>query len=84
MLPAVDASEAELYEFELYDLAVRRAAVSRKIPFIVAQREPLANKDGRLNSEYATDRFHLNAAGYRRLGEWILEGGGAAGRLLAP
>lgn len=84
LIPAVDATEAEIYEFELYNLAARRVAVSRKIPFVVAQREPLATKDGRLSADYAADRYHLNAAGYRRLAEWILEGGGAAGRLLSP
>lgn len=84
LVPAVDAPDAEVYEFELYNLAARRAAVSRKIPYIVAQREPLTTKDGRLNADYAADRYHLNAAGYRRLGEWILESGGAAGRLLSP
>jgi lysophospholipase L1-like esterase len=84
LVPAVNADEAELYELELYNLAARRAAVSRKIPFIVVQRGPLAGPDGRLNPDFAADDYHLNAAGYRRLAEWILEDGGAAGRLLAP
>lgn len=84
LIPSVDADEAEIYEFELFNIAARRAAVSRKIPYIVAQRGPLAGPDGRLNPEFAADAYHLNAAGYRRLAEWILSDGGAAGHLLSP
>lgn len=84
LVPSVQAEEAERYEFELYNLALRRAAVTRKIPFVVTQREPIATRDGRLVAEYSSDGVHWNAAGYRRIGEWLLESAGEAGRLLTP
>jgi len=84
LFSATDAGERELYETSLFNTAVRREAVKRKIEFLDTRRAPLVGPEGRLQDEYAADRYHLNASGYALLGEWIVTSGGVAGRILAP
>lgn len=59
-------------------------AASRSIAFLDPARPPIADRAGALSAEASTDRFHLNAEGYRHLARWIVEEGGGVGALLAP
>jgi hypothetical protein len=59
-------------------------AAARSIAFVDPARPPIADRSGALAEELSTDRFHLNAEGYRHLARWIVEEGGPVGALLAP
>jgi lysophospholipase L1-like esterase len=59
-------------------------AAARSITFVDPARPPIADRSGALAEELSTDRFHLNAEGYRHLARWIVEEGGPVGALLAP
>ena len=78
------ADEAELYETKLYNTAAQRAAVTRKAAFVVLDRAPLTDEDGRLVSDFASSEGGLTADGYREVSAWLVRNGGIAGQRLAP
>lgn len=82
VLPAREP-EPELAEL---DRLLRNVAadLDPRIAFVPTRRPPLSSADGLLAEGLSSDSLHLDDAGYRVLARWIVEGGGPAGRLLAP
>ncbi|MBK7874976.1 MAG: hypothetical protein IPJ77_04365 [Planctomycetes bacterium] len=70
-------------------LAAHCRARNPPAAFVPTLRPPLCTPEtsssaGPLAEDLSSDSLHLNEEGYRVLARWILDDGGAAGRLLSP
>lgn len=84
IFPVRSTGPKERPRLEELNARLREVAAAAGAAFIDTDRPPLSSPDGRLAEEMAADEHHLSPAGYAVLARWVLEDGGAAGRLLAP
>lgn len=84
LLSERDFPPGEVARLARTNAALAELASRRELAFVRTDRPPVTLPDGTLAPDASADRLHLNERGYRALAGWIVEDGGAVGRLLGP
>jgi lysophospholipase L1-like esterase len=83
ILPERDMPPAMVERLAATNASLAALCERAGVAFVRTDRPPVTGPDGSLVPASAADRLHLNGAGYRALARWLVEDGGAVGRLLA-
>lgn len=82
LLPQRAMKEAHVLALARLNAELESACRARGTSFVPLARSPLRDERGALAERFSVDSLHLDPAGYALVSTWLVEEGGAAGRIL--